>query len=80
MWDTIFEKLIGGIVMDGNNYSSHTEKEVLLLKDQLEAEALTIRKLMDYQAELNDPSISKMVDGMIQKHRDHYNRILSHIK
>jgi hypothetical protein len=66
--------------MEGKTSSNHSSKEVMLLRDQLEAEALTIKKLMDYKINLNDPEISTMVDDMIEKHKDHYSRILDHLK
>lgn len=66
--------------MESRMSSSHTDKEILLLKDQLGAEALTIKKYMDYKADIQDPELGKMVDEMIEKHQGHYNRLLSHIK
>lgn len=60
--------------------ATHTDKELLILKDQLEAEALTIKKFMDYKQDLQDPELSSMVDQMIKNHQDHYNRLLAHIK
>lgn len=58
----------------------HTEKEMMFIKDELDAEELTIKKLMDYKTDLNDPGLSNLADEMINKHKDHYNRLLSHIK
>jgi rubrerythrin len=66
--------------MENTTASGHTEKEIIGLKDQLEAESLTIKKLMDYKININDPELSKMVDDMIDQHKSHYNRLLSHIK
>ncbi|TDT50315.1 spore coat protein [Fonticella tunisiensis] len=60
--------------------TTHTEKELLYLKDQLGAEAIAIKKLMDYKANITDPELGNMVNEMITKHQDHYNRLLSHIK
>jgi hypothetical protein len=66
--------------MEGKTSSNHSSKEVMLLRDQLEAEALTIKKFMDYKTNMNDPEICSMVDNMIEKHKGHYSRILDHLK
>lgn len=58
----------------------HTEKEIMFIKDELDAEEVTIKKLMDYKINLNDPGLYNLADEMIKKHKDHYNRLLSHIK
>lgn len=66
--------------MDMNFNINYSEKEVLNLKDQLDAEALTIRKLMDYKDNIEDPELLHLVDEMIEKHKQHYNRLVNHIK
>lgn len=66
--------------MEMNMNSIHTEKELLYLQDQLGAEALTIKKLMDYKSDLDDPELANMVDSMINKHQGHYNKLLNHIR
>lgn len=66
--------------MEINTNSTHTEKELLYLQDQLGAEALTIKKLREYKSSLEDPELTNMVDSMITKHQGHYNKLLSHIR
>lgn len=66
--------------MEINTNATHTEKELLYLQDQLGAEALTIKKLMEYKGSLEDPELKNMVDNMITKHQGHYNKLLTHIR
>lgn len=61
-------------------HAEHTEKEIMMLKDQLEVEALTVRKLIDYKASVDDPELTGILDEMIVKHKSHYERLLSHIR
>lgn len=63
-----------------NNNSVHTEKELMLIKDELDAESLSIKKLNDYKNDVGDPEILTIMDTMIQKHKDHYNRLLNHLR
>lgn len=67
------------VYVESSMKSSHTEKEILILRDQLDAEVLAIKKLMDYKDSLIDPELTNMVDDMINKHKDHYNRLYNHI-
>lgn len=55
-------------------------KDLLVIKDQLEAEQLTINKLQEYEAKLDDPGLKNMCKDMIKSHKNHYNTLVKHLE
>lgn len=56
-----------------------SQKELLAIKDQLDAEQLTINKLQQYEADLSDPELKKMCKEMAKVHKNHFNTLVKHL-
>jgi hypothetical protein len=56
-----------------------SQKELLTIKDQLEAERLTINKFVQYEADFSDPELKSMCSEMVKVHKNHYNTLVKHL-
>lgn len=56
-----------------------SKKDLFAIKDQLDIEQLTINKLTQYEAEIDDPELKNMCKDMVKTHRNHYNTLLKHL-
>jgi hypothetical protein len=56
------------------------EKELLYLKDYLSWELLAMKKCADTASRMEDQDAAKIIREIGQKHQDHYNAILNHLK
>lgn len=64
----------------GNNcVPKLSQKELLAIKDQLEAEKLVINKLEQYETELEDPELKNIVGEMAKTHKGHYNILVKNL-
>lgn len=63
-----------------NSATKLSTKDLLAIKDQLEAEQLTINKLQEYEAKLDDPGLKTMCKDMINSHKNHYNTLVKHLE
>lgn len=56
-----------------------TERELLVLQDQLSNEELLIKKFRSYANESSDPEIKDECNRIAQKHMNHFNMLMKHI-
>lgn len=56
-----------------------SKKELLSIKDQLDAEKLAISKFAQYEADMDDPGLKSMCRDMIKVHKNHYNMLYKHL-
>jgi len=56
-----------------------SKKDLLVLKDQLDVEKLTINKYQQYESDLDDPELKNMCREMIKTHKNHYNTLVKHL-
>jgi hypothetical protein len=70
----------GGYIMNANNcVPKLSKKELLYIKDQLDAEQLMINKLKQYGADISDPELKNMCADMVKVHKNHYNTLVKHL-
>lgn len=56
-----------------------TERELLVLQDQLGNEELLIKKFRTYASQTSDPEIRDECNNIAQKHVNHFNTLMRHI-
>lgn len=56
-----------------------TERELLVLQDQLSNEELLIKKYTTFASQCNDPEIRDECNRIAQKHMNHFNILMRHI-
>lgn len=57
----------------GSGTSEITEKDLSILKDQMNAEALAYRKCSVYSGYFSDPALKDLACAAAQHHRQHFN-------
>jgi rubrerythrin len=70
----------GNLMVNVNNcVPKLSQKELLAIKDQLDAEKLTISKFQQYAADFDDPGLKSMCSEMVKVHKNHYNTLVKHM-
>jgi rubrerythrin len=67
------------MVNENNCVPKLTIKELLAIKDQLDAEKLTINKFQQYESDIDDPELKHICEEMIKVHKNHYNTLVKHL-
>ncbi|QNO13707.1 spore coat protein [Alkalicella caledoniensis] len=63
-----------------NQNQQLSQKELNYVEDQLSAEQLTMTKLRFYAEQTNDPEIREECQNLANKHQQHYNTLLKHLR
>lgn len=56
-----------------------TERELLVLQDQIMQEMCMITKFSNYAEMTSDPELKNVCRQVAQKHQNHYNTLMRHI-
>ena len=56
-----------------------SRKELLAIKDQLDAESLVIHKFEEYETDFDDPGLKGICGEMVKVHKNHYNTLIKHL-
>lgn len=56
-----------------------TSKELTALEDQLDYEQVLVKKCDTYAAQCTDPQLRTKCEQMAARHRDHFNRLMTHL-
>lgn len=57
-----------------------TSKELTALKEQLSGEQLLIKKYTAYSSMCADPQLGTCFQQIANKHQNHYDRLIQHLK
>ncbi|MGI6098015.1 MAG: spore coat protein [Dethiobacteria bacterium] len=56
-----------------------TQRELLLIEDQLRAEKVAINKFRQCAEQFDDPEFKQLCTAAAEKHREHYNTLLKQL-
>lgn len=56
-----------------------TQREVLMLRDQLESEKLEIEKFRTYAAQVSDPALKRLLEDIQRTHERHFDVLSRHL-
>jgi hypothetical protein len=66
-----------GIGSQGNKQLA--SKNLSILEDQLNQEALLVKKFQNYASQCQDTQLQNMCNQMASKHKNHYETLLSYL-
>lgn len=56
-----------------------SKKELLAMKDQLDAERIAINKFEQYEVDFSDPELKNICGELVKTHKNHYNTLIKHL-
>ncbi|WP_350342630.1 spore coat protein [Proteinivorax tanatarense] len=69
-----------GQQQQGQQSQQLSQKELAYIEDQLGAEELAIQKCRTYAQQTTDPEVREQCQNMADKHQQHYNTLLKHLR